>query len=185
MCVCVGLADVVGAMKLARHGHHHALLRHERIGGGGNRISQVLGAVIRVLRRRAHRADHHDRLGRQGQEIPRERGLLDDVCALHDDHTVDLGLRQAIGDEAADLEHVLERQVRGGHQAPVDRLDLGDLGQARDGGEQLIAAHCRQVAARAGIVPHRDGAAGEHDGDARHRESMPPGSRRGNPVGCS
>ena len=73
---------------------------------------------------------HHDRLVAHREQVPGERGLLDDVGALDDDSAIDLRAGQGIGDEVADLEHLCERQVRGGDEPPVDRLDLGDLLEA-------------------------------------------------------
>ena len=32
-----------------------------------------------------------------------------------------------------------KRQVRRGHEAPVDDLEVGDVGEARNGGEQIVA----------------------------------------------
>ena len=171
--VRVRLAHVVGAVELTGHGDHHAGAGQRRIGGGGDRVAKVLGAVIRLLRRRPHGADHDDRLGGQGQQVPGEGRLLDDVRALHHHRTVDVGPPELIAEDAADLEHLVEREVGCGHEAPVDRLDLSDLGQAGNGGEELVATHGRDVAGGCRIVPHRDGAAGEHDGDARHGPSMP------------
>ena len=68
-------------------------------------------------------------MGGNGKQVPRERGLLDDVGPLHHDGAVDVRTRQLAREDLADLEHLGERQVRGGHQPPVDRLDIRQLGQ--------------------------------------------------------
>jgi hypothetical protein len=68
----------------------------------------------------------------------------------------------------ADIQHLVEGEVRRGHETPVDCLDLGDLVQARDGCQQVLAAQGGQVAAGIGVAAHRDGPAGEDDGDPRH-----------------
>jgi hypothetical protein len=53
--------------------------------------------------------------------------------------------RELARENLADLEHLSERQVRRGHQAPVDRLDVRQLGQPRYGGQQVVRAERRHV----------------------------------------
>ena len=123
----VHLPDVIGGMDLAGHGNDDALGRQRRIGRRNDGLAQVRGPVVALLRRGPHGADDHDRLGRQRQQVPRECGLLDHVGPLHHHGAVDVRARQLARKDLADLEHLRERQVRRGHEAPVDRLDVCQL----------------------------------------------------------
>ena len=145
--VRVRLPDVIGGMDLAGHRNDDALGRQRRIGRGNDGLAQVRRPVVALLRCGSHRADDHHRLGRQRQEVPRECGLLDHVGPLHHHGAVDVRARQLARKDPADLEHLRERQVRRGHEAPVDRLDVGQLCQPRHGGEQIVPAKRRHVPA--------------------------------------
>ena len=136
----IRLSDVVGRVELAGHGDDDSLGRQRRIGRGDERPPEVRGPVIARFGGRSHRADDHDRLGRQRQQVPCERGLLDHVGSLHHHGAVDVRTRQLAREDLADLEHLGERQVRRGHEAPVDRLDVRELGQPRHGGQQIVPA---------------------------------------------
>ena len=136
----VRLSDVIGGVELAGHGDDDALGRQRRIGRGDERLPEVRGPVVARFGGRSHRADDHDRLGRQRQQVPRECGLLDHVGPLHHHGAVDVRTRQLARQDLADLEHLRERQVRRGHEPPVDRLDVRQVRQPGDGGEQLVSA---------------------------------------------
>ena len=148
--VGVRLAHVIGAVQLAGHGDHHALRRPARgSAAASDRVAQVLRAVVRLLRRRPHRADHDHRLGRQRQQVPGEGRLLDDVRALHDDRAVDLGPRQLVRPGCGRSR--APGRTRGARPAPgPSRSARSRRSRARPGTEarSSLAAQGRHVAGR-------------------------------------
>ena len=129
----------------------------------------------------AHRAGHDHRRLAVEHEVPQERGLLDHVGALHDDHAVDRGIGLAAANLARDLEQLREREVARGRAPEVDRHEIRDPLDARRAGEDRRAVERRDLPAGRGVDDHADRPAGEdapRPAHERARASAAPAARR-------
>jgi hypothetical protein len=158
--------------------HHDDSTDVPRIAGRGpaHRVGEVSRPVELRRGRIAHRAGYRERLARLHEQREGERRLLHGVRALHDDGAVDLVTRQVLVEHSGDLDELPEPKMRGRDEAPVDRLEIGNLLQLRGQGKDRRAIERRGVASGSRIWQGRDGPPGEDDCDAAHSSSAGPGS---------
>ncbi len=144
--------------------------------GGGGEVGRAVGTRHRRV---AHGSGDDDRGVAGPEQVEREGRFLQRVGALRDDDGIG-----AFGHGAFDLERegddVGKPEIGGGDLAELDRLDVGQGGELRDGGDQGFGGERRRGGA-VGAVQRGDGAAGGDNGDLRHQLS-PKTVRSGRPL---
>ena len=123
----VGLARIPSREDEPGHRDEHASIARLRRCRHRDRVAQVPRAVPGGVGRVPHRADHDDRLGRRDAGGPTRTAVSSSTSVPWTTTTPSMsGRAESDRDEPADLEELGEAQMRRRHEAPVDRLDVGD-----------------------------------------------------------
>ena len=135
------LVRIAGALNLIIHGDQHAFALGILGGSHADGAEQVQRPIGRQRRARAHGADHGNRLVGVHGQAQKVGGFGQRIGAVGDNDAIHIGLlgqgRNALGQR----QQVVVGKALGGNLEYLFTRDVGNIGQLRQPGQQLVHGH--------------------------------------------